>query len=131
MLTVGPEWIYSQTVGTSSRFVVAYPICDPISGLPDADLPAAVWLQAAPNPFNPQTTISFDLLSEMTVTLRVYDISGRLVDVLLGDQTAQEGRNEVVWRGRDGQGRTLPSGTYFYRLEAGGHVETKRMTLLK
>ena len=53
------------------------------------------------------------------------------MDVLLNDQIAHRGRNEVTWRGRDSQGRTCPSGTYFYRLEAEGYVETKRMTLLK
>jgi len=86
---------------------------------------------AAPNPFNPQTTIAFDLPSGMAVSLRVYDVSGRLVDVLVDGEIAQPGRNEVVWRGRDELGRQLPSGTYFYRLEAGGYVETKMMTLLK
>jgi len=84
-----------------------------------------------PNPFNPRTTIAFDLPRELAVSLRIYDVSGRLVDVLMDDQIAQQGRNEVVWRGRDMTGRILPSGTYFYHLEAGDHVETKRMTLLK
>ena len=67
----------------------------------------------------------------MAVSLRVYDVSGRLVDVLVDGEIAQPGRNEVVWRGRDELGRQLPAGTYFYRLEAGGYVETKMMTLLK
>ena len=41
------------------------------------------------------------------------------------------GRHEVVWNGRDDNGRQVASGTYFYRLEAGGYRETKRMTLIK
>ena len=65
------------------------------------------------------------------MSLTVYDISGRLVAVLLDNEIAQQGRNEVVWRGRDQSGRQLSSGTYFYRLEAGGYGETNRMTLLK
>ena len=69
MLTLGPDWIYSQTVGTSSRFVVAYPACAAISDLPDADLPAAAWLQAAPNPFNPRTEVRFSLEREGLVHL--------------------------------------------------------------
>ena len=88
-------------------------------------------LAAVPNPFNSQTTIAFDLPGEMTVILRVFDLAGRLVDVLLDGEVASQGRNEVVWRGRDSSGRQLPSGTYFYRLTAGSHSETRRMALVK
>lgn len=49
----------------------------------------------------------------------------------LDDELASVGRNEVVWRGRDQTGRQLPSGTYFYRLEAGAYSESKRMALIK
>ena len=101
------------------------------SPVPQASQGGYVLYAASPNPFNPQATISFDLPSEMAVNLRVYDVSGRLVDVLVNGEVAQQGRNEVIWRGRDLSGRQCPSGTYFYRLEAGGYSETKRMTLLK
>ena len=84
-----------------------------------------------PNPFNPHTNISFDLPNVMAVSLRVYDVGGRLVDSLLVDEVSQAGLNEVVWRGRDSGGHAVSAGVYFYRLEAGGYVETKRMTLLK
>lgn len=84
-----------------------------------------------PNPFNPQTTISFDLPSEMAVNLRVYDVSGRLVKNLVDSEVYQSGSHEAIWNGRDEAGMHTASGTYFYRLEAGGYVETKRMMLLK
>jgi len=84
-----------------------------------------------PNPFNPQTTIAFDMPSEEGVSLRVYDVSGRLVDVLLDGNIVAQGRNEVVWRGRDMAGRVVSAGVYFYRLETGNYSETKRMMLLK
>jgi len=87
--------------------------------------------QNYPNPFNPQTALSFDLPSEMTVSLHVYDGAGRLVAVLMDDEVAPQGRNEAIWRGKDMMGQVVPSGTYFYRLEAGGRVETKKMMLLK
>jgi len=87
--------------------------------------------QNYPNPFNPQTTISFDLPRDMTVRLHVYDLSGRLVTLLMDDEVGQEGRNDVVWRGRNQAGRPLSSGTYFYRLEAGEYSETRRMVLIK
>jgi hypothetical protein len=84
-----------------------------------------------PNPFNPQTTIAFELPAEQPVSLCVYDVSGRLVNALLNDELSPAGRNEVVWRRRDEQGRVVPAGVYFYRLEAGGYSETKRMVLIK
>lgn len=88
-------------------------------------------LDAFPNPFNPITTVAFDLPSEQTVSLRIYDMGGRLVDTLLNDELASAGRNETVWRGRDTDGRIVPAGVYFYRLSTGGFSETKRMTLVK
>jgi len=87
--------------------------------------------QNCPNPFNPQTTIAFDLPDEAAVKLAVYDVSGRLVDVLLDGDIVDQGRNEVVWRGRDMEGGVVSSGVYFYRLDAGAYSETKRMTLVK
>jgi len=87
--------------------------------------------QNFPNPFNPQTTIAFDMPSQTAVRLAVYDVSGRLVNVLLDNDIAAQGRNEVLWRGRDSGGRIVPAGVYFYRLEAGSFSETKRMVLVK
>ncbi|MDO9695207.1 MAG: FlgD immunoglobulin-like domain containing protein [Candidatus Latescibacteria bacterium] len=86
---------------------------------------------ASPNPFNPVTTLAFDLPRPMVVSLRVYDVSGRLVAGLLDGETARQGRNEVAWRGRDAAGRAVPSGVYFYRLEAEGNAAVGRMTLLE
>ncbi len=65
------------------------------------------------------------------VSLRVYDLAGSLVDVILDNEIVSQGRNDVVWRGRDLEGRVVPAGVYFYRLEAGQYSETKRMMLVK
>ena len=125
-------WVQADTAGViinSTKLMIG----DYITAVdPDATAPAAVRLLGArPNPFNPRTTISFDLPREQIVSLRIYDVSGRLVDVLLSDDLAPAGRNEVVWHGKDLAGRTMPSGTYCYRLESGGYTESGRMTLLK
>jgi hypothetical protein len=87
--------------------------------------------QNYPNPFNPRTSIVFVLPSERAVSLCVYDAAGRLVDVLMDDEIARRGRNEVVWRGRDADGRMVPAGVYFYRLVAGPYSQTMRMALVK
>jgi len=73
----------------------------------------AVLHPASPNPFNPSTTIRFRLDAPATVTLSVYDLSGRLVRRLAGGGILAAGDHAVPWNGRDGSGRALASGTYF------------------
>jgi len=84
-----------------------------------------------PNPFNPMTTIKYDLQEAETIDLRVYDISGRLVRVLVGGVGTLAGQHEVAWNGQDDYGQTVAAGIYFYRFQAGAFNETRRMTLLK
>ncbi|MDH4337770.1 MAG: T9SS type A sorting domain-containing protein [Candidatus Krumholzibacteria bacterium] len=64
------------------------------------------------------------------MNLNVFDVHGRLVRALVKDQAAR-GARDVVWDGRDDDGRAVASGVYFYRLELGGNTVTRRMTLLK
>lgn len=84
-----------------------------------------------PNPFNPQTTIAFELAQQDAVHLRVFDVAGRLVRVLLDGEIFSSGHHQTVWNGRDDAGMLVASGAYFYRLEAGKVSETKLMTLIK
>jgi hypothetical protein len=81
--------------------------------------------QNYPNPFNPSTRIAFSIAKTTRVELRVLDVLGRNV-ALLVDGEKQPGSYEVEWRAG-----SLPSGVYLYRLQAGEFVETKRMLLLK
>ncbi|MFO7652198.1 MAG: hypothetical protein R6X25_00060 [Candidatus Krumholzibacteriia bacterium] len=107
--------------------------CSDLTAVPDpTPTPAAIGLvSVAPNPFNPKTTIRFELPSRAAVTLRVFDVAGRLVRVLMEGEIHDRGRHEAVWLGRDDAGRRCASGTFFCRFEAGTHVETTRMTLVK
>jgi hypothetical protein len=84
-----------------------------------------------PNPFNPQTTISYELLRPETVSIRIYDIAGRLVRNLVDGDAASAGRHDVSWDGRDESGQGVASGVYYYRLEVGSLSRTARMTLVK
>ncbi len=88
-------------------------------------------LTSYPNPFNPQTTISYELPEPAPVTLRIFDLTGRLVDVLVEGESQPAGTHSATWTGRDSRGRAMESGMYFYRLETGRYVETKRMTLIR
>ena len=92
--------------------------------------PVALDMTLSPNPFNPQTKISFDLPRDAHVHLLVYDIRGRLVNVLMeGSHTA--GRYDVTWDGRDQAGGRVASGTYFARLETDMGAVVRKLSLLK
>ena len=87
-------------------------------------------VQNYPNPFNPNTTIKYEIASGCHVKLRIYDVTGRLIKVL-EERHRERGRYSTEWDGRDGAGRTVASGIYFYRLQAGDYAETKRMVLIR
>lgn len=87
--------------------------------------------QNAPNPFNPTTRIAFTMPHETEVSLKVFDLEGRLVRTLLDERRAG-GTHEIEWNGRDDAGRRLSSGIYFYELRAGGRlIQSRKMQLLK
>ncbi len=96
------------------------------------DLPVRFALDAAyPNPFNPQTKISFAVpAGGERVTLDVFDVSGRLIKRLVSGEL-EAGNHAAVWSGDDRDGRRVASGTYFYRLQAGDFVQTRSMVLVK
>jgi hypothetical protein len=83
-----------------------------------------------PNPFNPGTHIGFELPRTSYVTLCVYNLSGQLVKCL-ADGTFGAGVHEVVWDGCSEAGELVSSGVYFYRLEAGEFLQTRKMVLMK
>jgi hypothetical protein len=83
-----------------------------------------------PNPFNPRTTVAFDLAVGGSVQIGVYNLRGELVRTLV-DESRPAGRHEVRWDGVDQSGRQVASGTYFARLVAGGKEQRRKMLLLK
>lgn len=93
--------------------------------------PTALALHAGrPNPFNPRTTIGYDLPASGPARLAVFDLAGRLVRTLV-DENMPQGSHEAVWDGCDRTGREVGSGAYLVRLEFGGRVETVRMGLVR
>jgi hypothetical protein len=94
--------------------------------------PAAFRLHPCrPNPFNPRTTIAYELPADGPVSLRIYDVAGRLVRVLRQAASEAAGRHEAVWDGQDAQGRGVASGTYLCRLESGRHRAVQRLVLVR
>jgi hypothetical protein len=83
-----------------------------------------------PNPFNPSTTIRYQLAATTKVELRVYDVSGAAVRTLV-DDVKGAGSYSLEWNGRDDRGEPVSSGVYFYRLIAGNFSDVRKMTLVK
>jgi len=81
--------------------------------------------QNYPNPFNPSTIINYQLPANNYVTLKVFNVLGQEVATLV-DEKREAGRYEVQW-----DASALPSGMYFYRLQASSLVETKKLLLLR
>jgi DNA-binding beta-propeller fold protein YncE len=86
--------------------------------------------QNIPNPFNPTTVIQFTLPADGHVSLVIYDVAGRRVRTLVNEKRRAD-HYEVKWDGKDANGRTVASGVYFYRIQAGKHRATRKMVMLK
>jgi len=83
-----------------------------------------------PNPFNPSTTLRFELPASGPATLRIYDARGRTIQTLF-DGVASAGVTTVRWNGRDDAGRAATSGVYFYRLETPTGSQARKLVLLR
>jgi len=81
--------------------------------------------QNYPNPFNPNTTIKFSIPTHSFTTLKIFDISGREIATIVSGQLPP-GNYSKEWNAAD-----MPSGVYFYRIEAGNFTDTKKFVLLK
>jgi hypothetical protein len=123
--TSGEEYILKGmgeiTTPTAERFILSK----------KPSLPTSFMLyQNFPNPFNPITTLKYDLPEDNFVMLTVYDMLGRVV-VQLVNTTQDAGFKLVQWDGSDSMGRTVSAGVYLYQIRAGKFVKTRKMVLLK
>jgi flagellar hook assembly protein FlgD len=86
--------------------------------------------QNYPNPFNPSTTIKFSTPEESSVKISIYNLLAEEIAVLI-NESLKAGYHQVEWRGVDKNNKILPTGVYFYRIEAKDFVEVKKMMLIK
>ena len=99
---------------------------------PSENAPAIAILRGnAPNPFNPRTSVSWELRSQATVSLRVFDLSGRLVRTMLSPTRLDAGTHQATWDGTGDGGQPFPTGLYLLRLDAGTERHTHRLTLIR
>lgn len=90
----------------------------------------AVLYSAYPNPFNPSTTISFDLVKLEMVKIDIYNVKGQIVKQLV-NKAYDKGKHSLVWDGKDTQNNNCGTGVYFYRMTAGKTTQTKKMMMMK
>jgi hypothetical protein len=90
----------------------------------------AVLEQNSPNPFNPTTTIRFQLAEAAQTTLDIYNSKGQHIKTLVNDKLAG-GAHNAVWNGKDAANKEVVSGVYFYRLQTGNFEQTNKMLLIK
>ena len=83
-----------------------------------------------PNPFNPVTTLRYDLPEQANVNIIIYDLLGREVRTLV-NTTQDAGFKSVIWDATNDYGKPVSAGVYLYHIQAGEFVQTKKMVLLK
>ncbi|HET9951127.1 MAG TPA: S8 family serine peptidase [Candidatus Eisenbacteria bacterium] len=118
----------TQTGTSDSLFAIQAPVGVEELGV-DA-LPRLALDPSRPNPFNPTTTIGFEIAKPGRATLRIFSAQGALIRTLV-DEPLRAGRYRTVWDGRDGRGRPASSGVYFSELQADGTRLVRKMSLLK
>ena len=97
----------------------------------ETDIPSVTTLKGNyPNPFNPETNISFSLSAEVNLHIDIYNIKGQKVKSLV-DDIYQAGEYNIIWKGNDDNGNNVGSGIYFYRMQAGEYVRVRKMVMMK
>lgn len=117
---MGTTWNDASLFGTALLIGGTTDIGDDLSIVKDFELG-----QNYPNPFNPSTTIAYSLNKAQNVKMVVYNVIGQQISVLV-DGFKSAGKHSVKFNGAN-----LPSGIYFYRLEAGDQIFTNKMMLIK
>jgi hypothetical protein len=86
--------------------------------------------QSYPNPLHERTTIAYQLPIESPVSLKIYNVAGQVVRELASGKQ-KPGYYKASWDGKDGSGRQVSSGIYFYRLDAGGFTKTNKLVVVR
>ena len=133
---ISGTWTIVATDGKFDTYATNGPFTLTIDGsklnIEDGDIiPESFALHANyPNPFNPTTTISYDLPKRSQVTLGIYDLLGKQIKTLV-NQSQDAGNKIAVWDGTNNLGRQVSAGVYLYQIQAGEFTQTRKMLFLK
>jgi hypothetical protein len=131
--TTGPNGTIAfsdQPNGGAATYTVKLGAASAVSEDEEAMIPQTLELRNHPNPFNPNTTITFSLPKSGKATLRIYNTAGQLVRTLISD-TLTSGTHQMRWEATNDDGSRVSSGVYLCRLEFGGLVSQVKLVLAK
>jgi len=115
----GGDYLWSITFGNMM-----------VAGIEDTPASVITEFSVFPNPFNPETTISYAINKSGIVSICIFDVTGRMVRLVIDEQKAP-GRYTASWNGTDDTGSAVGSGVYFARLTAGGDTKEQKVLLIK
>ena len=104
--------------------------CENVSILDDLIPYTYKLYNAYPNPFNPFTTLRYDLLEDGLVNITIYDMLGNVINQLV-NEVQSSGYKSIQWNATNNRGQPVSAGVYLYKIQAGDFVDTKKMILLK
>jgi hypothetical protein len=120
-----------DTSNFNGELIIYSSPCSFPTAVPDPMYASGGAISIYPNPFNPHTTINFDLEKTGVIDLRVYDLTGRLVRELVAGEYVAAGPQSWAWNGRDAKGRVVSSGVYLVQLQGDGFEASGRMALIR
>jgi hypothetical protein len=128
----GVDAIVAISIALFQNILANLDACEsPAVPVAEVEVPTGLQLDPVhPNPFNPQTTITFALNRPQHAEVAVYDLMGKQIAVL-ADHAFDAGTHHVVWNGRDAAGHAVTSGTYLVRLATDSGVEARKVMLLR
>ncbi|MGH7455978.1 MAG: FlgD immunoglobulin-like domain containing protein, partial [bacterium] len=133
----GPTWPAAYSFPTVAWKYDNLPVEDPpalitaVEEKPTNGVPLSFALERNyPNPFNPETTIKYQVARTSEVKIGIYNVMGQLVKTLV-NETKNAGNYTIVWNGDNAQGKPAPTGVYFLKMEAGDFIKVHKMALVK
>ena len=126
------EWDGSQYINDDRITYTHGPSTDVADELENNNIiPTEFSLSNYPNPFNPETTIQFNLPKETQIWLSVYDVKGNLINSLVNGENVSTGSHSIIWDGLDRLNHPVPSGVYIYKLHSSQISLTGKCTLVR
>jgi calcineurin-like phosphoesterase family protein len=132
-----PQVVYVSVDIPSESVITVTIIAEPLNSTDDDEFPqSGLQLMNYPNPFNPETVISFqvsDDISQDNIELMIFNLKGQKVKSFpaIQNQSKNKGKFSIIWDGTDDNDQAVPSGIFFYRIKVGGLEQIKKMVLLQ